>query len=416
MDFPPRGAAFRIGLSLALLSGVAAGGAEGACVDLLKVNRNSDVAQFGGEGAKSELQEMANALVRYASRNDERQIQVAFPVKLEKNDFQPQQFGDGQQNAFASFGPLKKQPFTAVLTRARGAESSELAILISPEVLGGADLAELEFSVRGSRGSVAKGEDGAFTAKIDAAALGWNGLYGAESVYFRPKGWNDWFAVAFPQAYLPIDELVGGMDAAATRLPGGESVLDPLHLKNAPSPADALKNVDGAHDLGFQLARVDPGTRVHGVYQFPDGRTVNTAAGGIWTRYRIGAPFKEIYMVKDPRNVAVESAEGVVTGTGPHYIGANAEIILNSLGNEPLVTYYGIPIAKTGPDGAKVAWGSELGYQWIGTWLKPGQAFVSPQGTFHWHLNHLEGKPVQVQVWTPPYVPNPANQFGFPKR
>jgi hypothetical protein len=360
---------------------------------------------------------MANLLLDYVPRSEKRQVQVAFPVALQKNDLQPQQFGDGQQNAFASFGPLKSAPFTAVLARSQNlSEPSDLSFVISPEILGGAPMSTLEVSVGGKTTMLSLAEDGSFKTEIALQALKWDRLTGAEPVFFRPAGWKDWFAVSFPQSYLPVSRLLEDMAPQSRILPSGESVVDPLHLKGTPDFAETLRQVDSSRSLDFQLSRVEPSQRVHGVYQFPNGAQVNTGSGGIWSRYRLGAPFKLIYLVKDARATATEAAEGTVSGTGPHYVGATAEVILNTLGDEPLMTFYGIPGVKSGPNGEGIAWGSQLNSQWIGTWLKAGEAFVTPQGNYHWHLNHLEGKSVGAQVWTPPEVPHDQNHFGFPKK
>jgi hypothetical protein len=139
-----------------------------------------------------------------------------------------------------------------------------------------------------------------------------------------------------------------------------------------------------------------------------------TSTGGISTRYRLptsDSPTKRIYLAKDPRNFDVERAEGVVSGTGPHHIGATGEIILNSLGTEPLMTLWGISAPSSGPyPFTNLAW--KFTHILIGTWLRPDEAFVSPRGTFHWHLNHLNSQ-VAAEVFTPPNVPTPERPFGF---
>jgi hypothetical protein len=83
------------------------------------------------------------------------------------------------------------------------------------------------------------------------------------------------------------------------------------------------------------------------------------------------------------------------------------------LGEQSLMTFYGVSMPEVGPDGAKIAWG--FTHQWVGTWLRPGQTFVTPQGMYHWHLNHLT-QPIAAQVFTPPEVPSEQNHFGFPKK
>ena len=393
------------------------------CKEILHENQNRDLPLFGGLGPKpTQLPDMANTLLRYSPRNDERQVQVAFPVLLQKNDIQPQQFGDGQQNAYASFGSLKQQPFTAILSRSSSVgEKAELAFVISPD-LGSTAMTELEISIFGLKSSLFKNSDGHFILPIDTAKMKWDQMHGAEPVYFRPKGWKDWFVVTFPQTYVSIHELVSGMAEPLTKIVSGDktfSIVDPLALaekvKNGMSITDAVIEVDSSADLGFKFARIEG--RVHGEYWFTNeqGPKVATATGGATTRYREAALFKEVYLVQDARNLGTETAQGVVSGTGPYAIGANGEIIVHSIGNEPLMTFFGFHMPKTGPDGEAIAWADELGSQWIGTWLKPGQAFITPRGDFHWHLTH-DTKAIGAQVWTPVEVPNAQNHYGYPKK
>jgi hypothetical protein len=42
----------------------------------------------------------------------------------------------------------------------------------------------------------------------------------------------------------------------------------------------------------------------------------------------------------------------------------------------------------------------------------PGYSLVSVKGTYHWHPIHTT-KPICVEVWTPPCVPNEKTGYGF---
>jgi hypothetical protein len=386
------------------------------CPEYLNGIANHDVTRFGGDAPRTPIQDMANTFLSYVPMNASIPVQVAMPVFLEKNDDQQQQFGDGQQNAFASFGPLEKAPYIAVLTRSTStAKASDLAIILSKNLPEAADIKFLEVSISGKSQIVNLDSSGMAHIGMNTQELNWDGLYGAKPAFFRPVGWAVWFSVQFPNAYISVDELVGGFQEDMQTLPNGQSVIDPLKLKDSPDyEADIQKNFP--EDPDFVLAHFD---RVHGEYDStkddklaPPNEKILTGRGGLYTRYRLGSPFKIVYLAKDPRNIEEEKTEGVVSGTGPHFVGAKAEIILNALGQQELMTLYGLENPKSTPDGGPLAWG--FTHQWVGTWLKPNQAFVTPQGNYHWHLNHLT-KPIAAEVFTPPDVPNENNHYGFPK-
>lgn len=394
---------FCFGLSQTLLSA----GTIGDCVAQL----NGSIVRFGEGSSSSPIQDMANSLLDYVASDGRDVFQVAVPINLEVNPQQSEEFGDGQRNALATYGELRRAPFTAVLRRPESSKGApSLTIVFSNEMPGFDHIGGVEFFMNGESRNCSLTGVGSVEIPVDIERLHWDKMWGATPLFFRPVGWEDWFAVQFPYPYLKTTELLEGMHPSVRTLPSGQSVVDPLGLSGSTDVQNALRNIPDSEALGFQLARAD---RVHGVYQRPDGSLVLTSNGGIWTRYRLGTPFKVVYLVKDPRDLEAEGRDGVVSGTGPHYIGATAEIILNSLGNESLMTFYGISAPGSGPDGAKLAW--RLTHQWVGTWLRPGEAFVTPQGSYHWHLNHL-GLPVAAQVLTPPEVPSGQNFLGFPKQ
>ena len=374
---------------------------------------HTDIPPFGGLRPTTPIQEMANLMLEYAPRTGPFDVQVAIPVVLESTLEQGEQFGDGQRNALATYGGFSQAPFVATLKRLNAQDRvTELSIILRKAFPGLKEITDVEVSVLGVSQILMLGANGELRLPVDVASLNWNQLYDAKSVFFRPVGWNDWFAIQFPYAYVSNDALVAGMHPAFRTLPGGKSIIDPLGLANSNDGQNDLRKIEEAKNLGFVLARTERSVGVHAVYVLPDGSKVTLATGGVWTRYRLGEPFKIIYLAKDGRVVDLEEEKGVVSGMGPHYIGAKAEIIVNSLGSESLMTFYGAPASSNVPNGGKVAWG--LSHQWIGSWLRPGQAFVTPQGMFHWHLNHLQ-RPVAAQVFTPPSMPTSDNHFGFPK-
>lgn len=379
------------------------------CLRYLAGRENPKVIRFGGSKPSTPIQEMANLLLAHVPAEEGAQVQVAIPVNLEHN-LDQNQFGDGQRNGFANFGPLAKSPFVAVLVRG---QNSILGVTLSKDLPAYEQIKAIEVSILGESRKISLDANGAVTFAVDPQSLGWNQLSNSSPVFFRPEGWSDWFAVQFPNPYLEIGSLLAGMSPKAQVLPDGTSVVDPLHLSGSTHMQDDLRSNPLGDKLGFKLARIEKTERVHGIYINKNGEQILTSAGGVWTRYRDDSPFKIVYLVMDPRDIEAEQREGVVSGTGPHFIGANGEVILNTLGNESLMTFYGVPAPSFGPDGRPLAW--SLSHQWVGTWLQPGHVFVTPNGMDHWHPNHLT-VPVGAQVFTPPEVPNLSNHYGFQKK
>ncbi|MDB5037042.1 MAG: hypothetical protein JWQ35_570 [Bacteriovoracaceae bacterium] len=379
---------------------------------------NEDVAQFGGLNPINPVTKIANWMLNLVPRRDVQQIQMAVPVSLFYNEYQAQQFGDGVQNSSLSFSPSSSPPFVSILVRnINPSNPANLALMLSKDFPGLRDVKALEFSISGERKIVSLDPNGFVQINVDPEKLHWNRLLSADPIFFRPIGWNDWFLVQFPQAYVSIADLVNGMAARYRSLPSGQSIVDPLGLKGSVDPETALQQIPDSRNLGFAFAGAEP--RVHGVYIDESGHENLTATGTATTRYRlphIPDFAKIIYLKQKERNLISEKAEGLVSGTGPHRIGspATAEIILNPLGDEPLMTFHGIALPDLGPNGEGLAWHSALPNLYIGTWLANGMAFVAPQGTYHQHLTHTIDRPVFVQVLTPPEIPSAQNQFGFP--
>lgn len=376
---------------------------------------NPVIPRFGGNLSTHPVTKVANWMLDYVPREHTSPVQMALPVMLSVNDQQPQQFGDGVQNAGLSFGRFSSPPFVAVLIRRPGL--SALTIKIEAEFPGLGQVTDFEVDILGERRFAALRSQGLLRLDVDCDRLGWNEMFAPKAVYFRPVGWNDWFAVAFPQAYVSIDTMKFSMAERYRTLPTGESIWDPLRLRGAPDVVRTLRSIPEASNLGFQFAEVGP--RVHGVYAGPSGEQL-TATGQALTRYRLphtpDFP-KLIYLLQTGRDLNDEVREGLVSGTGPHRIGtpATAEIIVNSIGSAPLMTFHGIPVPPPIP-GSAISWSSDFSNLYVGTWLQPGMAFVASQGTYHQHLTHTVGRAVVAQVITPPVIPSPEAPFGFPRQ
>jgi hypothetical protein len=366
-----------------------------SCQDLLAARANSDIPHFGKPNGLSAVPKYANLLLDKIPRH-EGELFLAMPTYLKTNPNQPQQFGEGQQNAMTYIGEFNEPPYVALIRKSR--RGSKVLVQFASWL---ETKAEVEVSVAG-QSKVHPIQRGQFEIEVESADAG-------NPVFFRPVGWKDWFAVSFINAYAGISGLMGRIPSYLRYLPTGESVVDPLGLGDAKNPFEFIKTLDGKDNLGFQYAEVSDKDRVHGHFVDLDGTTTLTSSGGIRTRYRLEAPFKIVYLAKPGRNLQAEAAEDVVSGTGPHFVGATAEIILN-LGKEPLMTFLGVELPKVGPDGNPLAW--QYSHLWVGKWLQSGEVFVTPQGNYHWHLNHLT-TPVAAQVLTPPNVPSAKNLMGF---
>ncbi len=382
------------------------------CRDYLtgKTNANPEIRPFGGKNPTSPVTRVANWMLAYVPKSGER-VQMALPVSLSVNPNQPQQFGDGVQNANLTFGQFTSPPFLSLLTRR--AKNATLTLRLFRDFPGFSGVKSIEVRIAGDRKNVAVDGEGIAEFAVDPEALGWNTQFTAETVFFRPAGWQDWFSVQFPESYFPMETFLRGVAQKYQKLPSGESILDPLELKGAADPELALKQK--SPDLGFQFASVGP--RVHGFYLDPSGRETLTSTGTALTRYRLPEPgfFKFIYVLQMGRDLDREAAEGLVSGTGPHQIGAPAaaEIIVNSLGSEPVMTFYGFRAPLSGPDGERLAWSSEFTHLYLGNWLRSREVFSAPQWTFHQHPTHTIGRPVFAQVLTPPAIPSAGNPFGL---
>lgn len=379
---------------------------------------NPNIPMFGGSHprgipALSYPAAIANLMLKWIPIDSARDIQIAVPVSLRVNDAQPQEFGDGTQNAGLSLGQYALPPFVAMLER--DASKGLLHIKLVDAFPGIEGVRSIEVSVNGFSKEVPLKEKTYLASfEVDLIDLGWSQLHGYKSLYFRPVGWNDWFSLQFPNTHYWIDKVLHRVPDRLAKLPSGESIVDPLKLRGSLNPEKALLDSKDLRLLGFEYGEAKP--RIHGEFLTSMGRKEFTAVGSARSLYRLPHTpgfSKLVYLAQLPRNLRSEATGGLVSGTGPHRIGAPAETIFNSLGQEPLMTFHGISAPSSGPRGENLAYRSDFDHLYIGKWLRPGWAFVATQGTFHQHLTHTTDKAAFIQVLTPPEVPNLFNNFGF---
>ncbi len=361
-------------------------------------------------------------------------VELAIPARLEVNPNQSQQFADGQQNAFTDFGNFNTAPFVVLFSRPRDESGmGELVILFRSNNQFDLNFESLEvklphqkpFTIDRDETPSSRHQYHQDLSYSEIKKLGWFETTDAQPLLFRPEGWNDWFSVQFPQAYLPIDKVLPQIPLLYRTLPSHHGSVD----SNPRSIEDPLR-FSGSHWFEMLIAsqgkneflfgRIPLNDRIHGTYlPTHGGPSVATARGGAWLSYREGFPFKIVYFAQDAREPTDEAKEGVVTGSGPHLIGARGEILVNSLMhdgglNGAVLTALGFLRPDQGPNGESLAYRSTLTHQWMARWLMPDTLFVAPQWSYHWHMTPTADNAAGLVVWTPPLVPSPAAPFGFP--
>lgn len=149
-----------------------------------------------------------------------------------------------------------------------------------------------------------------------------------------------------------------------------------------------------------------PAANVHGL--FPNANGSKTAIGGVLTWGIVNnsqGPFKHLYTCFEGRNLSEESKTGVPSGAGWHHIGDAGETLLNTLETAEIPVAVGR--SHNNNDSAY-----KLTETVTATWLKPEEALVSLQGTFHWYLNPSEAA-VCTEIWVHNCVSDLTNNWGF---
>lgn len=292
---------------------------------------------------------------------------VAIPVTMIGSEVFP--YGDGQSNAAPSFGGWseKRPPLVAVaITSSRGTDvvvHLDRALPFDGKTVvvkrSGTDV-ELPITVDAHGDRVARFPGGAETFAV------------------VPAGWRAGFVVDFTHTVKEADALRAARFLDREKLAAKEG--------EGPGAVDARvrshafqSSVNGRTGVVPPYANDD----VHAA--FPEGGTmVKTGAGGgrTWVFDDRTDGVKTMIQCFDGRDAAKEA--GVPSATGWHQIGDAAETAVNDLERAPMLVAAGVAgkIARgdVGPDG--FAW--NLTHAVTFRWLMPGEALVSPRGTFHW--------------------------------
>jgi hypothetical protein len=188
------------------------------------------------------------------------------------------------------------------------------------------------------------------------------------------------------------------LPAQLRRLPGGESVVDPV---GAAGDRAAATLRSSTFPEGFVNQEPFVTGELHAA--FPQGSAPRVTAVGGAATWVATAPFKNLYVCLDRRSPEAEARHGVPSGAGWHRIGDSGETILASLEDQPLLVGYAAGAALAPPAGGGHAYG--LAHAATFALLQFGQALTAPQGDFHWYAVHHATDPC-VQVWVHRCVPD----------
>lgn len=189
----------------------------------------------------------------------------------------------------------------------------------------------------------------------------------------------------------------------------GKSLIDPERLRGAqPSPFAYGKNY---HDWPIYRYNINQGAKPYRSEEvhswFPQPGAQRTAVGGVWTWITESySPFKTGYLCFDARApLQIEQQFAVPSGAGWHRVGDPAETIINTLEGMPLLMAQGVsnrPGMLQPPFGG-FAWG--LADSASVRWLRPDEAFITPQGDYHWYPIQFD-REVCIELWIHPCVPS----------
>lgn len=355
----------------------------------------ASLAPWGGADAARWTPEaiVANAVTSELQRDPSARVSV--PLALAKSQHAP--FGDGQTNAAASLAFWQGSRPPVIATRSGG----RLAIRFDRTLPFGGDTFELwtpagtwVMSVPSTR--TPEGDWLVELAAVPAAL--------AHRLVVSPRGWRDGFPLAFELPVTSIAQLAGSLPADQRVLPGGEPVIDPVGAAEAAAGtttvADLLRG--SSFPAGWNQVPFVTGD-LHAA--FPQGSVPRvTAVGGAET-WLTEAPFKNLYVCLERRDLAGEATYAVPSGAGWHHIGDAGESLLASLEDSPLLVGHsaGAPLAP--PAAGGFAYGLERAATFA--LLQPGQAFTTPRGDFHWYAVHHDVDPC-VQIWVHRCAPDAA--------
>jgi hypothetical protein len=349
---------------------------------------------------------------------------IAVPAQFFGSELRP--YGDGQSNASIAFGSWSERRPPLVATLSRREAGSEVVFRLDRALPISGDT--LEIVVGGNR----------FTATWSPDAQGdriarWLPPAGVElggstptPVWVRPVGWADGWGVHFAFPVREADAMIAEAPAAVTNFADGRrTVGDPegvsaLRAMDAPAPFDALMS----HSFGPGYNQVPyVADDVHGAY--PHRHDGTTAVGGSWAWLvqPPHAPFKQVYLCLEGRDLSAEASTGAPSGSGWHAIGDAAESLVLSLERAPLLAAWARRGAVQRP--ASLGGGAAYGLGDVATarLLRPGEAFLTRAGSqeeLHWYPNHRTTETC-AEIWIHPCTPSrvaltceaPSSQVSF---
>lgn len=362
------------------------GKADGATLDMTTPWGGADPAQWTPEAV------LANAA--QAALAEPGVVRVAIPVKMLGSAVHP--FGDGQSNASAVFPwwSAARPPVVAHLTDAGAVQ------LVFDAALG----LEGGVAVRVEDGapqelSLVMDADGhqraEWTPDFDPAR---------DRLSVRPVGWSDAFPIWF---HHPVTSAARLADSVPDALRPDGALPDLANVgararREGTSASDVLTRDGAGEGYNAQPYVTD---RTHGAVP---GRV--TAVGGART-WLTEAPFKQLYICLDGRDVHAEAQTGAPSGAGWHAIGDPAESLLNTLEDAPILvgwaksqTFARDEWAMAFGDGAPAF---ELADVATFSLLQPGDALVTGQfddhaaPVYHWYAVHTPA-PLCTEVWVHP--------------
>lgn len=372
-------------LSVLLLMGCAGSSSHTAEESSLTEGVTTDVPMdFGGSDPTRWRPEaiVANAAARaLRAEGVNADVTVAIPVDMLGSELFP--YGDGQSNAAPDFRGWPEPRPPIVATRVITDERVVIRLRLDRALPLNSERVTLRASDRLATLDLEVDDEGDHVGSLDATSIWPNVDLRIEPFSVVPEGWRAGFAISFVHPTTL---------ASAMR---DREVLDRERISSSDGGAHVETRLaehvfSSPYNQQASGARVVPYTNAEVHARFPSGgRLVRTAVGGGRTWVADDRPLggtKTMYQCFDGRNRAAESAEdgGVPSGTGWHRVGDRAETVVNDLERSAMQVGFAtrdvMRREDLGPDG--FAWG--LSSVTTVRLLRPGEALVTPRGTYHW--------------------------------
>jgi hypothetical protein len=343
------------------------------------------------------------------SRPDVKDVVVAIPAKLFASSFF--EFGDGQANArpeLQEWRGVSRPPVVASLVQFKNAPP-RLVVRFDRAL----PFSGTAFEMRAGTGTIALSgtRDAEGDAIVDVplpAGLSWTDPLSAQAALVHPVGWADWFPVYFQAGVKKIADL----RVSQTTFSDGRKVIDRERVSSV-GTSDGRTVLERLQQHSFALGyngatgRVTPymPPSIHATYPLVPGKTIVTGVGRGWTWVADERPngFKVMYTCFERRRADLEAAApdgGVASGGGWHQINDAAETILNDLETGPVMVVGG----RSSPWLELPSGAFSYGLSDVATfrWLRPGEAFITVKGTYHWYFFAQDKDVCTEEIVNPP--------------